>query len=65
MKLKCDELLSNFAFKFNLRRYILDLVIVVVPEPADLPMPSRPETPYSPRLSDGGEECIDTKEGKP
>ena len=22
MKLKCDEPLSNFAFKFNLRRYI-------------------------------------------
>jgi hypothetical protein len=23
LKLKCDELLSNFAFKFNLRRYSL------------------------------------------
>ena len=22
MKLRCDELLSNFAFKFNLRRYM-------------------------------------------
>jgi hypothetical protein len=25
LKLKCDELLSNFAFKFNLRRYIKTL----------------------------------------
>ena len=24
LKLKCDELLSNFAFKLNLRRYIMD-----------------------------------------
>ena len=23
LKLKCDELLSNFAFKFSLRRYIM------------------------------------------
>jgi len=22
LKLKCDDLLSNFAFKFNMRRYI-------------------------------------------
>ena len=25
LKLKCDKLLSNFAFKFNLRRYIMGL----------------------------------------
>jgi hypothetical protein len=24
LQLKCDELLSNFAFKFDVRRYILD-----------------------------------------
>ena len=24
LKLKCDERLSNFAFKFNLRRYTMD-----------------------------------------
>ena len=24
LKLKCDELLSSFAFKFNLRRYTVD-----------------------------------------
>jgi hypothetical protein len=24
LKLNCDELLSSFAFKFNLRRYMLE-----------------------------------------
>ena len=26
MKLKCDELLSSFAFKFNLRRYTTGVI---------------------------------------
>jgi len=28
LKLKCDELLSNFAFNFNLRRYIMLLPLL-------------------------------------
>jgi hypothetical protein len=31
LKLNCDEPLSNFAFKFNLRRYTTDGAPVVVP----------------------------------
>ena len=27
LKLKCDEPLSNFAFKFNLRRYLQQLAV--------------------------------------
>ncbi len=30
MNLECDEALSNFAFKVNLRRYILDSLIADV-----------------------------------
>ena len=31
LKLKCDEPLSNFAFKFNLRRYIKDIRARIAP----------------------------------
>ena len=41
LKLKCDDLLSNFAFKFSLRRYIpVQQVQAVTPEK---PSPTSPD----------------------
>jgi hypothetical protein len=35
LKLKCDEPLSNFAFKFNLRRYSMGAIQQVVQRACD------------------------------
>ena len=52
LKLQCDDLLSNFAFKFNLRRYIEvpsfqapdEALVVLMASPASLNSTSLPPT---------------------